>query len=118
MPIAKSQQIYFIQSAGIFHCLDDVDDLVVNGNYNTQQGNIIIAKLEACTGRDDCKTAEEARQYLTGTNLAILKNNIKFEQSLYGAESIVKQSKIEWVTFTTKIKQVAMFEIQTTQLSL
>ena len=61
--------------------------------------------LVKCIG-EGCKTDEEIKQYFAGRFLFVLSNQIRFDPTKYGRESIVKESTIhteilgDWSTRT------------------
>ena len=51
-----------------------------------------------CTGLgNQCKTDEEIEAYFASRYITLLKNEIRFDYSLYGADAIIKESKFETI---------------------
>lgn len=100
---------------GVFKCIDD-EDLSIRGSYSSFSASIIYVKLEKCNGQEEgyCKSDEEIKNFLLGKNLAILSNRIRFDQTRYGADSIRKESVVEWIPISTVTKEAVRMQIMTT----
>ena len=98
---------------GVLQCIDE-DQMYLQGNYNTINGDVIFAKIEACHDEDYCKTPDEIREFLKGKDVMVLTNRIRFDQSLYGADAISKESLIQFIPIDTSQKRGWRLDVQTT----
>ena len=100
-----------------FQCLDEKDRFI-SGNFNTGNASQIRVYLNRCQGKDYCKTDEEINEFVRGKFLIVYANEIRFESQLYGKESIIKESHMDWVRISTYIKFELPYEVSKSELSL
>ena len=49
-----------------------------------------------------CKSDEEITKFFRAKYLLVLKNERRFDENLYGRDSIIAESKIEWLAVNTQ----------------
>ena len=59
--------------------------------------------LNRCHDKPYCKSKEEIDEFLTGKFLLILTNQIRFDSSKYSEDSIVQESRVDWIRVTPKL---------------
>ena len=85
-----------------FVCIDS-KDRYVHGNFNTEKARNIRVRLNRCRGQENnCKTDDEITEFVKGKYMIVYMNQIRFDDSKYGAESIVKESRADWYRIRTK----------------
>ena len=90
MPIKENYRQLFEAVYQNFVCIVD-EDLRVSGNVNSAYASYISVELAKCNKEvnDFCKTDKEIDEFFFGSLLHFLSNQIRFDQNLYGEESIV-----------------------------
>ena len=83
-----------------FQCLDEKDRFI-SGNFNTGNASQIRVYLNRCQGKDYCKTDEEINEFIRGKFLIVYVNEIRFDSQFYGEESIIKESRMDWISIST-----------------
>ena len=54
-------------------------------------------------GETFCKTEEEIDDFMRGKYLLLLNNQIRFDAQEYNEDSIKMESRIRWITLSTKM---------------
>ena len=83
-----------------FQCLDE-KDLFIRGNINSENTSNIRVLLKKCSGKDYCKSDAEILDFVRGKFILVYLNQIRFDSSKYGDESIIKESRIDWLRVST-----------------
>ena len=99
-------------------CLDEAD-MDIQGNIGSSQAQILYVDIVICNRETEanCKEEEEIWDYFSRVQLTILKNQISFDQSKYGEEAIIKESRLD-VIFLGEWHTRSIYEINKTELSL
>ena len=85
-----------------FRCIDEKDRFI-SGNFNTKSASQIRVYLNKCQGKDYCKTEEEINKFIKGKYLIVYVNEIRFDAQFYGEESIIKESRMDWLRVSTNV---------------
>ena len=83
-------------------CVDDLDDLNLQGAYLSAREKTLYIIVDRCTGRDSCKSPTEIDQFLESHILTFLHNKQKYDPSSYGNETIVDDVDEDWLPFDPK----------------
>ena len=78
----------------------------------------IHARLKRCHNRPDCKDEETINNFIKTRYLLILSNQVRFDTTKYGSESIVRESHIHWLPVTTQVQQNVPYLLTLTNLEL
>lgn len=89
----------------------------VYGRRGEARGKMLYIDVVKCQGRDDCKSDSDIKAYFDNKSLFLLTNEIRFDQTQYGSNSIVEESTIESVTIGVWHQRL-VFEVQKSELSL
>ena len=117
MPIhAMSKAALELNQDG-FICANQ-DDIEIYGDWNSEKARSIYLTLYRCQGHDYCKTDEQITQFLKGKYLLLLHNQIRFDPELYGIESIIRESRIKWISISTQMQQEFPFVVTMSELQL
>ena len=73
------------------------------GDWNSEKARKISVILEKCTGEMHCKSEEEIDEFMRGKYLLLLNNQIRFDSKEYHEDSIKLESRIRWITISTKM---------------
>ena len=68
--------------------------------------------------RPECKSEAEILDYFSGSWLALLSNQVRFENSILGEQSIIPESRLFWVSINKQLSLVYPFEVKTTMVNL
>ena len=82
----------------MYHCLDPAD-LLIQGNEDTMEGQIIYIDVIKCQDKKDCKSDEEIKAYFGEKYMYILKNQIFFDCNKFDEDSIIKESRLDSIRF-------------------
>ena len=85
-----------------FQCIDEKDRFI-SGNFNTVNASQIRVHLNRCQGKDFCKSDEEITEFIRGKYLIVYVNEIRFDSQHFGEESIITESRIDWIRISTKV---------------
>ena len=61
-----------------FVCVDG-GQFELNGNWDTDQGQVIGIQFEKCTARQECKSKEEIDYWLRQKHIALLSNQVRLD---------------------------------------
>ena len=81
----------------------DEKDRFISGNFNTVNASQIRVKLNKCQGKDYCKSEEEINEFFRGKYIISFVNEIRFDSQFYGKESIIKESRMDWIRVSTSV---------------
>ena len=104
-------------------CLD-VDDLEVQGDYNSPTTRSFVLLFEKCSSENDnfkdvqCKSDDEIKQWLARKFILILQNNERFSTRLYGDEKVAKESRTVWIPINSQVREEIVYKVQLTDLRL
>ena len=90
MPITESFAPILYSQYDHMLCIDD-EDSFISGNQRSAQGSDIVIHLAKCNNSTStiiCKSEEDIETFFRGSSLLLLNNQIHFDQSFYGEESI------------------------------
>lgn len=75
----------------------DPDELVVSGGYDKEISQVIFVDVVKCVNATeyDCKSDEEIEKYFSKKMFQILQNQVRFDSSKYGEESIILESRLD-----------------------
>ena len=77
----------------LFQCIPR-NSASIFGNFNSEDAKILtIALRKKCSGIDDCSDKSDFK----GGYLILLSNRIRFDNKLFGEETIVKEVEIHWL---------------------
>ena len=100
MPIHKASKSALKQYKDGFLCIED-EQLELYGDWNSDSARTIQISLERCSREAYCKSDEEIDQFLKGTYLMLLNNQIRFDSTNYGTEAIKLESRVRWYSIST-----------------
>ena len=81
----------------------DKEERYIHGNFNTEKARNIRVRLNRCRGQqNNCKTDHEITEFVKGKYMIVYMNQIRFDDSKYGEESIIKESRTDWYRIRTK----------------
>ena len=109
MPVHKASKAALELNKDGFICIEE-EQLELYGDWNSEKARTIQISLKRCSGQAYCKTDEEIDQFLKGKYLLLLNNQIRFDQTFYGAESIKMESRIRWISISHKNQLQFPFE--------
>ena len=116
-PIHETSTAYVNLYKHKFVCLDQ-EDLEIQGTFSSKKAKLLRATLNRCSGHDYCKSQEEINEYLENKYLLLLINQIRFDSERYGEESIVPESRVDWIRVSTKIQFEQPYSVKKTRLQL
>ena len=61
----------------------------IYGNFDAKKAKLLRAYLDRCHDMDYCRSEEEIDEYMKDKYLLMLRNQIRFDSSLYYYDSIV-----------------------------
>ena len=97
-PVASTDEEFLERTRRSMVCVDhdQMEQLNVQGRSSSPAGRSLMIEFFPCLGgyEKDCLLVEDVRTELNNANLVVLHNLIKFDQDKFGAESIVKESRI------------------------
>ena len=73
------------------------------GGFDSNLGRAIRVQLNACVGKSYCKSKEEINEFLKFKFFVLVSNQILFDSSKYGKESIVEQARVNWIMVNNQI---------------
>ena len=104
-----------------FHCIGE-EDMYVFGEFNSNQASLLNIQLRKCNKVDnpdvECKPDEEILEYFRNKFVLIKFNQVRFEQSKFGPEAIVRESKLMWNFVNTQAQVSLPHQLSQTQLYL
>ena len=83
-------------------CIDE-QDLRLYGSFNGARTRRLTLNVLTCSGHDYCLDHNLAKNRLKGNYIALITNRIRFDSNLYGADSILTESKIDWLPIATQV---------------
>ena len=79
-----------------FTCIDR-GQFELNGNWDTNQGQVIGIQFEKCTNRQDCRSENEIDYWLRQKHVTLLTNQVRLDSQFYGEGKLVKESRLTFV---------------------
>ena len=73
---------------------DQMEQLKIAGRSSSPTGRSLMIELYPCLDEEENDCDHRALEKLETANLVVLHNQIKFDQNVFGAESIIKESRI------------------------
>ena len=117
MPIHETSIDYVRLYKSKFICVDQPEEeLEIYGTFSSKKAKLFRVYLNRCHGRDYCRSREEIDEYLTGKYLLMLTNQIRFDSSKYSEESIVQESRVDWIRVTPRMAYEQPYSVQKTRL--
>lgn len=116
-PIRESNRAYVSLYRRKFVCVNR-HDLEIYGDFDSKKAQQLRILLNRCIGHDYCKSVDEINAYLKGKYVLLLKNEIRFDSTRYSEESIISESRLDWLRVITKQQQNLTYQIQKTRLQL
>ena len=99
-----------------FLCVNQ-DDLEIYGSFSSQKAKLLRVYLELCHGEENsCASENEIVEYMKDKYLLFLTNQIRFDSKEYSEESIVKESRVDWIRVSTKQPFEQPYSVKKTQL--
>ena len=73
-----------------------MEELKIAGRSSSPTGRSLMIEFYPCLGgeNDNCNKLSEVKDTFRNANLVVLHNQIKFDQNVFGADSIVQESRI------------------------
>ena len=100
----------------------DKENYKIFGDYNSykaSQFNVQFLKCNKDIHPDvECKSDAEITEFIRGKFMMLVFNQVRFDSSQYGHDSIISESKLQWVPVNSQIQQTVPFKISTTLLFL
>ena len=78
----------------------------------------MIVSFEMCSGRPDCKSEDEIREWLKLKFIVLLYNQVSFNASGYGPDSKVRDSRFAYIPFSSRIRERYRYKISFSELEL
>ena len=100
-----------------FLCIDR-EEMSLYGDYNSLSARTMRVQLMRCLGKDYCKSEEEINQFMLDKYLLMLNNQIRFDSTLFGSESIIMESRISWFRVSAFVQYDYPFKVQRTEVLL
>lgn len=91
-------------------CVDQ-SELRLAGEYSSDEGSFVKVSLNACVGQAHCKSDQEIKDYLRGSYMLLLTNQMRFDSTRFGPDAIVRESRISWNRFSVITPQDQPFII-------
>ena len=82
----------------------DEKDRYLRGNFNTINTSNIRVRLNKCHDKDYCKSDEEIMAFIKNKYMIFYVNEVRFDASKYGEESIIPESRLDWIRVSTTFK--------------
>ena len=83
----------------------DVDEMYINGYFNSDITRNIGVRLERCAGEGkNCSDAESINDFFKDNMIGFLANRIRFDPSRFGEEAIIKESHFFWEPIQTQVQ--------------
>lgn len=98
MPVKK--HAYDKMLSGQTFCLDSADSKV-GGSYDGNLFQAIYIQLHRCSDKEYCMDDGAITEYFKRSALLLLHNQIRFDASIFGRDSITRQSDVSWVPIST-----------------
>ena len=95
----------------------ETDDLRVYGDFNTFKARQLQIQLKKCQG-EGCKSDEEITKFFKNKFLLLHANQIRFDSEGFFKNAAVKESRVQWLTINTQVKQNLPYAISTMDLEL
>lgn len=95
-----------------FLCLEP-DDLFIYGDYNTAEARQFNVQLKRCRG-EGCATDEETTAFFRNKFILLIFNQVRFDSTLYGYNSIIPETRSIWLPINTQAQQTVPFKVATT----
>ena len=89
-------------------CLDNPQDLLISGNYDSGTVNALLIHLTKQNCTNDCDKLDES---IDDMSLEVYVNTLEYNPDEYNGEYITKNIKKEVFNFDTRHPQVALYEI-------
>jgi hypothetical protein len=93
------------------HCFDA--DFEIYGNWNSDVGSFLYFQLERCdpSKRDDCKGKRAEREYLKDKYLVMAYNQMRFNNGVYGSDSVETEQALEWININLESPIMHRYQI-------
>ena len=133
-PSGTSTQFYPIKKEGTqvdldyyykkLKCLDQDQQIEVQGDYNSAYARSVILLFERCTnstytGEGACKSDEYITEWLKRKFVLVAQNNERFSSLDYAhGAKVVSETVVEWLPINTQVREELVMRIQLTELYL
>lgn len=117
MPIHETNADYLRLYKKKFLCVDPTD-LEIWGTYDSKKAKRLKIKLSRCEGKAYCKTDGEIDDFLNGKYLLLLKNQIRFDSEKQNQESLIRESRLDWIRVSSGQQSEQPYQLTQTRLQL
>ena len=76
-------------------CTDDTD-LMIRGDYNSNNAQLLVIGFNRCHDRVDCKPKAVIDEFIRGKFLVVMSNAVRFDSMLIAHNAVVKESILTW----------------------
>ena len=103
-----------------FICLDNPEDIALRGDLSSARSSLLEVKITRCDSSEEenCKSDEITHKFFEGKYIAILTNQIRFDSNQYGEDSIIRESRLDWLEYAMSVTQALEMKIKKTNLYL
>lgn len=100
-----------------FYCIDD--HVNIHGNYNSVDVSHLQLQLQICNPSErQCKSDAEIEESLKRLFIITINNSIRFDQTVYGDEKAIKESKFTYHAVKSSTRSEEIWEILNSELRL
>ena len=82
-------------------CIDS-DDMMIKGDYNSNNAQMLLITFNRCHDRQDCKSKEEIDDFIKGKYMVVMSNTVRFDSLLLAQNAIVRESVLTWYPVSYK----------------
>ena len=117
MPLLETIKPTVIVKSKTFQCTRPEDSYIF-GNLKSNSARVLRIKVRRCENKPYCKPEQEITDFFKGKYLLFLSNQVRFDEKYFGYESVIKESRIEWIPISTQVQQMKVFEVSKQDLAL
>lgn len=77
-------------------CLKPGQDMKLFGDWNTEAARVLLLVFEKCTGKPNCKSDQQIKDYLKDKYLILATRLTRFNTDSFGDESFSTYMKLNW----------------------
>ena len=74
---------------------------------------MLNVQLVRCQDRDDCKIDAQITQFFKNKFILLIFNQIRFDSTAYGEDSIIPVTRLKWLPISTQVRQTTPLKITT-----
>jgi len=88
----------------------------INGTFNSNSARLIEIELVKCRDSVLCNTDDQINSFFRKKYLLLLQNQMRFETTSFGKNSVHPESILKWIPINTKEVVTIPYKISTTDL--